>query len=305
MPTAIEWTDEVWNPITGCTKVSPGCDHCYAETFAERFRGTTGHHFENGFDLTLRPGALWKPERWKKPRRVFVNSMSDLFHRDVPDEFIQRVFLHMGCTPRHTFQVLTKRPERMRRLAPSFNHWKRGLNTDTPAEGIYPNIWLGVSIESNDYAWRADMLRQTPAAIRFLSIEPMLGPIDRVDLTAIDWVILGGESGRSARPMHTQWVRDVRDRCLAASVPFFFKQHGAWAPSSHASATHLLHVDGRLVDRDSATTTRDRGRGDLAKHDLVDRGHPGWMRVKRVGKHLSGRILDGRTWDEFPSATRA
>ena len=141
--------------------------------------------------------------------------------------------------------------------------------------------------------------------MRFLSVEPMLGPIDKVDLTGINWVILGGEGGHGARPMHTQWVRDVRDRCLSASVPFFFKQHGAWAPSSHASATHLLHVDGRLVDRDSATTTRDRGRGDLAKHDLVDRGHPGWVRVKRVGKHLSGRVLDGRTWDEFPSATRA
>jgi protein gp37 len=224
--TKIEWTNETWNPVTGCTKVSPGCDNCYAETFAERWRGTPGHHFENGFDLTLRPEAMFKPDTWKKPRRVFVNSMSDLFHRDVPDDFIQRVFLQMGCTPRHTFQVLTKRPERMRRLAPRFNNWKRGINTSTPSEGVYPNVWLGVSIENNDYAWRADMLRETPSAVRFLSVEPMLGPVDKVDLTDVDWVICGGESGHGARPMDPAWASDLRDRCVSDGIPFFLKQLG-------------------------------------------------------------------------------
>jgi protein gp37 len=227
MSTKIEWTNETWNPVTGCTKVSPGCDNCYAETFAERWRGTPGHHFENGFDLTLRPDAIEKPLHWKRPRRVFVNSMSDLFHRDVPNWLIAKTFDTMLAAEQHTFQVLTKRPERMRRdLTRYYELIERGMGGERLPFVPYPNVWLGVSIENNDYAWRADMLRETPAAVRFLSVEPMLGPVDKVDLTDIDWVICGGESGHGARPMDLVWARDLRDRCVAAAIPFFLKQLG-------------------------------------------------------------------------------
>lgn len=208
---AIEWTDTTWNPVTGCTKVSPGCDHCYAETFAERWRGIPGHPFEQGFDLKIRPERLDQPYSWRKPRRVFVNSMSDLFHRDIPDEFIEHVFFTMYATPRHTYQVLTKRPERMRRIAP---------------KAAPPNVWLGVSIENMDYAWRADMLRETPAAVRFLSLEPLLGPIAKRVIEGMDWVIVGGESGPGARPIDPAWVRHIRNVCAQLSIPFFFKQWG-------------------------------------------------------------------------------
>jgi len=175
--TAIEWSDWTWNPVTGCDSVSPGCDRCYARTFSERFRGVPGHHFEHGFDVTLRPEVLSLPMSWAKPRRVFVNSMSDLWHRDVPDAFIDAVLQTITLTQRHTYQVLTKRPERMRRYMAAWY-------AKHPAHAAaLSNLWLGVSIESNDYAWRADMLREAPAAVRFLSVEPMLGPIDKVDLT--------------------------------------------------------------------------------------------------------------------------
>jgi protein gp37 len=227
----IEWTNKTWNPITGCTEVSPGCDHCYARDFAERWRGIPGHPYEHGFDVMLRPERLNDPFTWRKPSKVFVNSMSDLFHKDIPDAFIDRVFAVMGATPQHTYQVLTKRPERMRR-------YLRDLTTERmlvamrdgmtlPGTMPFPNVWLGVSIESNDYAWRADMLREAPAAVRFLSVEPMLGPVDAVDLAELDWVICGGESGHGARPMSGTWARDLRDRCAAAGVAFFFKQLGS------------------------------------------------------------------------------
>lgn len=209
---AIEWTDETWNPVTGCTKVSPGCDHCYAERFAERWRGVPGHPFERGFDLTLWPERLLQPYHWRKPRRVFVNSMSDLFHHGIEDDLIDQALFVMYATPRHTYQVLTKRPERMRRFL-----------RDRP---IVPNVWWGVSIENADYAWRADMLRETPAAVRFLSLEPLLGHIPALILRDMDWAIVGGESGPGARPMELQWVRDIRDDCQAMSIPFFFKQWG-------------------------------------------------------------------------------
>jgi protein gp37 len=211
----IEWTNETWNPVTGCTEVSPGCDHCYAKTFAERWRGVPGHPFERGFDLTLRPERLDAPLHWAKPRMVFVNSMSDLFHRDIPDDFIRRVFETMEAASAHTFQVLTKRPERMRRFL---------LNT--PVRPL-TNVWLGVSIESNDYAWRADMLRQTPAHLRWVSAEPLLGPLGAVNFTGMDWVVIGGESGHGARPMDLEWARGIVHRARSVGAAVFVKQLGA------------------------------------------------------------------------------
>ena len=225
---SIEWTDTTWNPVTGCTKVSPGCDHCYAEIFAERWRGIPGHPYEQGFDLKLHPDRLKQPYRWKSGRKVFVNSMSDLFHKDVPSEFIQDVFRVMAetifCPHRHTFQVLTKRPDRMRHLLPTI--WPAVEPRLHARETVMQSIWLGVSIENRDYAWRADMLRETPAATRFLSLEPLLGPIGTGILRGMDWVIVGGESGPGARPIDPQWVRNIRDDCEALGIPFFFKQWG-------------------------------------------------------------------------------
>ncbi len=230
---AIEWTDASWNPVTGCTQVSPGCDHCYALTFADRFRGVPGHPYEQGFDLKLWPERLALPLRWKKPRRIFVNSMSDLFHQDVPDDYIYRVFEIMVRADWHIFQVLTKRSARLKRLGPALP-WRS-------------HIWAGVSVESARYTWRSDHLRQVPAAVRFISAEPLLGPLDDLNLDDIHWLITGGESGRGARPCDHAWVRSLRDRCLAAGVAFFHKQWGGRTPKA------------------------------------------------------GGRLLDDRTWDEFPA----
>ncbi len=210
---AIEWTEATWNPVTGCTKVSPGCAHCYAETFAERFRGVPGHPYERGFDLQLRPERLKQPLVWKRPRLIFVNSMSDLFHPNVPLDFIQAVFDTMRQGSWHTFQVLTKRSQRLAGLAPLLP-WP-------------DNVWMGVSVENQRWTCRIDDLRGVPAAVRFLSCEPLLGPLT-LDLTGIHWVIVGGESGRRARRMRPEWARDIRRQCAAAGVPFFFKQWGAF-----------------------------------------------------------------------------
>lgn len=229
---AIEWTDATWNPVTGCTQVSPGCDHCYALTFAERFRGIPGHHYEQGFDLRLWESRLRLPVQWKKPRRIFVNSMSDLFHADVPDAFIENVFATMVEADWHIYQVLTKRPQRLAKMAQRLP-W--------PA-----HIWAGVSVESNEYTWRADFLRKVPTAVRFISAEPLLGPVDQLNLEGIHWLITGGESGAGFRPCDPEWVRDARDRCLARNVAYFHKQWGGRTPKA------------------------------------------------------GGRLLDGRTWDEFP-----
>lgn len=219
---SIEWTDATWNPVTGCTKVSPGCEHCYAETFAERFRGVAGHPYEQGFDLKLWPERLDLPLRWKQPRRVFVNSMSDLFHKDVPNEYIRRVFDTMAKADIHTFQVLTKRPDRMMRL---LGRWQ-----DTEEYAPLPNVWLGTSIEAMGQAWRADKLRQTPAVVRFVSAEPLLGPLGDLDLSGIDWVIAGGESGRGARAAQPDWFRALYGRCCDDGTAFFMKQLGSvWA----------------------------------------------------------------------------
>jgi len=238
----IEWTDATWNPITGCTKVSEGCDHCYAETFAERWRGIPGHPYEQGFDLKLWPERLDMPLRWRRPRRVFVNSMSDLFHEGISLDYIQRVFAVMAAAPQHTFQVLTKRPERLAELAPRL---------------LWPdNVWMGVSVENQRWTSRIDDLRRVAAVVRFLSCEPLLGPLE-LDLTGIHWVIAGGESGARARPMRPEWARSIRDQCRLAGVLFFFKQWGA--------------------------------------HDASG---------LRTSKVRSGRLLDGRTWNEFPEQLR-
>jgi len=208
----IEWTDATWNPVTGCTKISAGCKHCYAERMAARLQAMGVRQYRDGFKLTLQPDALDLPRQWRRPRRVFVNSMSDLFHRDVPLEFIQRVFKTMNDASQHQFQVLTKRPEIA--LAHS-----AGLSWT-------PNIWLGASLENSLVLDRARTLSQIPATVRFLSVEPLLGPIPRLPLAGIHWVIVGGESGPGAREMKAEWVRQIREQCLSKSVAFFFKQWG-------------------------------------------------------------------------------
>jgi protein gp37 len=237
---AIEWTDATWNPVRGCTKVSPGCKHCYAETFAERFRGVPGHPFEHGFDLRLIPEKLTTPLRWRSSRRIFVNSMSDLFHEDVPTAYIAQVGRIMRQANWHTYQVLTKRHERVHALLSGALNWMAEL----------PHVWFGVSVEDRTYGLpRIDRLRTTPARVRFLSIEPLLEDLGELDLEGIDWVIVGGESGPRARAMKRAWVVSILRQCRNQGVPFFFKQWGG------------------------------------------------------VRKHETGRLLNGRTYDEFPKRT--
>jgi protein gp37 len=219
---AIEWTDATWNPVTGCTKITAGCDNCYAARFSERFRGVPGHPFEGGFDLMIRPERLDQPRAWKRPRMIFVNSMSDLFHKDVPREFIDRVFDMMECADWHMFQVLTKRSSLMR------DYLRRRYGGGVAP----PHIWLGVSVENAGSGSRIEHLRQAPASVRFISAEPLIGPIGSVDLSGIHWVIAGGESGPGARPMHIDWARDIRNLCTKRGVPFFFKQWGGIRPKS-------------------------------------------------------------------------
>jgi protein gp37 len=228
----IEWTDATWNPVTGCTKISPGCKHCYAERLSLRLQAMGQKNYRDGFELTLQPHMLERPLHWKQPRRIFVNSMSDLFHVDVPPSYIAQVFDVMHRAHWHQYQVLTKRSERLLELD-SILKWQ-------------PQIWMGVSIENEDYLFRIDHLRQTGAHIKFLSVEPLLGPLHKIDLRGIDWVIAGGESGPGARAVDAEWIRELRDRCVLQGVRFFFKQWGG------------------------------------------------------VLKSRTGRILDGRTWDELP-----
>lgn len=236
----IEWTDTTWNPVRGCTKISPGCTHCYAETFAERFRGVPGHPYEQGFDLRLVPEKLLAPFRWRSSRMVFVNSMSDLFHESVPDEYICRVARVMDRANWHTYQVLTKRAERMTKL----------LQTKLRFLAERPHVWWGVSVEDRQYGLpRVRDLQAAPAKIRFLSVEPLLENIGPVDLSGISWVIVGGESGPGARPLRQEWVIQLRDQCRHRGVAFFFKQWGG------------------------------------------------------VRKSKTGRLLEGRTYDEFPVST--
>jgi protein gp37 len=232
--TTIEWTDATWNPIRGCTKISPGCKHCYAETFAERFRGVPGHPYEQGFDLKRVPAALPLPFTWPRRKMVFVNSMSDLFHEDVPEAYVDAVVAVMRAADWHTYQVLTKRSERMRDY----------LQAHRDEVAASPHIWWGVSVEDRRYGLpRVADLRAAPAGLRFLSVEPLLEDLGPIDLAGIGWVIVGGESGPGARPMHPDWVRSVRDRCAAAGVPFFFKQ---WGGTRKARAGR--EFDGRTHD---------------------------------------------------------
>lgn len=229
---SIEWTENTWNPVTGCTKVSPGCKHCYAERMARRLQAMGQPRYRNGFDVKIHEEAIEEPLSWRQPRVVFVNSMSDLFQDELPFEFIARVFDTMRRASWHSFQILTKRADRLAAMAP---------NLPWPS-----NVWMGVSVESAAYTPRIDALRTVPAAVRFLSVEPLLGPLPHLDLRGIHWVIVGGESGPGARPMDPAWAREIRDRCAADDVPFFFKQWGG------------------------------------------------------VVKSRTGRVLDGRTWDEMP-----
>jgi protein gp37 len=231
---SIEWTDATWNPVRGCTKISPGCAHCYAETFAERFRGVPGHPYEQGFDLRLIPEKLAEPLRWKSPKRVFVNSMSDLFHEDVPIDYITKVAEIMRDASWHTYQVLTKRSARMRQL----------LNSDLAFAGQLPNVWWGVSVENREHGLpRIEDLRAASAVVRFLSIEPLLEDLGTVDLAGIHWVIVGGESGPGARPMEKAWILNILSQCRTAGVPFFFKQ---WGGTRKKLAGREL--DGRTYD---------------------------------------------------------
>lgn len=231
---SIEWTDATWNPVRGCTKISPGCTHCYAETFAERFRGVPGHPYEQGFDLRLVPEKLTEPLAWRKPRTVFVNSMSDLFHKEVPDEYIEAVVRVMQLADWHTYQVLTKRSDRLLAL----------LSSKLASAAAAQHIWWGVSVEDRKYGVpRIAHLQKAPAAVRFLSIEPLLEDLGPIDLSGIRWVIVGGESGAGARPMNRAWVRSIRAQCRAAGVAFFFKQWGGVRKSARGRL-----LDGRLYD---------------------------------------------------------
>ena len=227
---AIEWTESTWNPLTGCTKVSPGCKHCYAERMAKRLQAMGQPNYANGFRLTLHEEVLGLPLRWRKPQMIFVNSMSDLFHKDVPIDFIQRAFDVMRQAHWHQFQVLTKRSERLLELDPLLQ--------------CPENVWMGVSVENADYTWRIDHLRKTHARIKFLSLEPLLGPLPDLRLKGIDWVIVGGESGPGARPMEREWVVDIRRQCQRARVPFFFKQWGGVHKSKAGR-----ELDGRTWDQ--------------------------------------------------------
>jgi len=225
----IEWTESTWNPVTGCTKVSEGCRHCYAESFARRLKGMGVEKYRNGFRLTCHPDALPEPFRWKKSRVVFVNSMSDLFHKDIPLDYIQKVFSVMKQNPHHVFQVLTKRADVLRYY-------------DSEGWLTWPhNVWMGVSVENARNMGRIDLLRKTRAKVKFLSCEPLLGPLSSMKLDCIDWVIVGGESGRKARTIDPEWVQEIREQCLTANVPFFFKQ---WGGTNKKKSGRML--DGRV-----------------------------------------------------------
>lgn len=225
---AIEWTDATWNPVTGCKKISPGCDNCYAARFSERFRGVAGHPFQTGFDLTLRPERLLQPLDWKRHRMIFVNSMSDLFHKEIPTSFIDRVFQTMEQANWHVYQILTKRSSLMQRY----------LNTRYKNRSAPPHMWFGTSVENRQTTSRIRHLQSTNAAVRFLSIEPLISDVGPLPLEGVHWVIVGGESGPRARPMEKDWVVNIRKQCVKAHVPFFFKQWGGFSPKAN----------GRLLD---------------------------------------------------------
>lgn len=323
----IEWTEKTWNPVTGCTKISPGCQNCYAERMAKRLAGRCGYPKENPFKVTLHPERLDEPLRWRKPSKVFVCSMGDLFHEFVPYEFIYDIWDVMVKNRQHTFLILSKRPDRMKSFiekvmcnrmdyALTFGGTPEGKKARKWAQKPVQNVWLGVTAENQEQAVkRIPVLLQIPAAVRFVSVEPMLGPMDltRIDLGCntwvnalignwksyhpygglktvheswgkLDWVICGGETGPGARPMHPDWVRSLRDQCQAARVPFFFKQWGEWSPTPAKDVPVRGCLDG--------------GRFHSGSNPSVG------LAMYRVGKKAAGRILDGRTWDEFPEASQ-
>ena len=250
--TRIEWTDATWNPVTGCSKITSGCDFCYAERFSERFRGVPGHSFENGFNLTLRPERLTQPLHWRQPRRVFVNSMSDLFHKEVPKPFIDSVFDTMESAHWHTFQVLTKRSSLMVRY----------LRSRYGAGRAPSHVWLGVSIENAKNVVRLKHLHTARASVKFVSFEPLLGRVGEVDLTGIDWAIVGGESGPRARPIAEEWAIEIRDQCRAAKVAFFFKQWGGLRPKS--GGRFFVGANGMSIRAFQSANLRSVG-----KHQLI------------------------------------
>jgi protein gp37 len=293
--TRIEWATASWNPLRGqnarhtCARISPGCDNCYAATMSRRgLGGTAAIDYGKGEapndPSRLDEKALIQPSRWKKPRTIFVCSMTDLFGSWVPDEWLNRIFDEMENNPQHTYQVLTKRPTRMHDY----------INCRWTGAYQPQFIWLGVSIESNVYTWRAHALRDTNAAVRWISAEPLLSGLPSLDLTGIDWLVAGGESGAKARPMHPDWPRALRDRCQAAGVAYFFKQWGEWSPDRPHSGIAPGSFAGRLRSfKPDGTEYSQRG------HDWND---PGMVSMYRIGKKTAGRLLDGRTWDEFPLA---
>jgi protein gp37 len=258
---SIEWTESTWNPVTGCSKISPGCKFCYAKRMADRLKAMGQPRYRDGFAVRLQEDLIDLPLRWREPRIVFVNSMSDLFHEDIPESFILRCFQTMNIAKQHTFQVLTKRPTRCTELAKKID-WTS-------------NIWIGTSIESAEYSWRSSSIASLPAAVRFLSIEPLLSAIPNLPLKSIDWAIVGGESGPGARPMDPDWVRQIRDRCVAQNVPFFFKQWGG-VRKSRTGRT----LDGRTWD-ELPVTTREAGNGQRATRNT--------KRLGRSGSTSSGR----------------
>ncbi len=306
--TSIEWTQRTWNPVVGCERVSPGCDHCYAIGQSNRLQGTAAYAGTvSGGDWTgvvrCLPGRLGDPYHWAKPSLVFVNSMADLFHDDVRYEFIREVFNTMRscngmrvaatgrCNPSHTFQVLTKRAERMERLIAGT---PRALGFD-PARPP-ANVWLGVSVESPTYYSRIRHLQRTPVALRFLSCEPLLAALPNLPLDGIGWVIAGGESGPGARPMHPDWARGIRDQCAAAGVPFFFKQWGAWAPADVAMARRI-YDDVVMGERGLTLWPDGRSVEGTRRGTCTDQSADMW----RVGKTVAGRELDGLLYDEMPA----
>ena len=312
--TQIEWTDYTWNPVTGCTKISPGCLNCYAESMAKRLHGRYGYHDTDPFRVTLRPDRLEEPLGWKKPGRVFVCSMGDLFHKDVPDEFVRRVWNTMRRCPHLTFQVLTKRPERMYRYltAPPSDEYLEevkgiegwGFNVEASP---HPNIWLGVTCENSDVAFeRIKILKNIPAAVRFISYEPALGPLfgvfmdpDTIGKFNIDWVIAGGESGGSARPPHPGWFRDVRDSCKFFGIPFMFKQWGTWSDQGpHELPRSKICWCGHNLDmKDDMLVRKVHDHTDCCNHARLDY----WTVVHRHrSKKDSGRLLDGVEHNGYP-----
>lgn len=322
--TKIEWAEKTWNPITGCSKISLGCNNCYAERMAKRLRGRCGYPADEPFRVALHPERLEEPMRWRKPSMVFVCSMGDLFHDDVPDEFIHRVFATIGQCPQHTFIILTKRPKRMKAFIEDYYAYE-SPSGDEQGLHIQPNVWLGVTAENQEMAdRRIPILLQTPAAVRFVSVEPMLGPVDLTNVQfdkwtrmnvlegcgittrpggmgqmlpnafceKLSWIIAGGETGPKARPMHPDWARSLRDQCQEVGVPFFFKQWGEWHPVEDYRDIFPSYnsKEFRVINLAGIDETQ----------KPVTEMTPGVAGVTRIGRKIAGRLLDGCEWNEMP-----